>query len=662
MTQQYTPVAWQDETTSQQGTLINAERLNQMQTAHHYADGFEEVDAIPTADPGVDYHKVVFCTADTTFYRWTGTEWVKDVDDTTAQELHDFEAQTATNLAGKVDKLTGSAADTYLYSHKGATQGHVLAIADAVANSVAVRDLTAAIQAEYSENGLNAKDLVNRLALNNATSSIWQGINTKADKATTLAGYNISDAYTKSETDSALADKVGIIPVTTGVKFYAQSSGGTSLYQGTANAQTGITSVPMRDSNGRIKTETPSADTDCANKKYTDDGLALKADKSDTYTKAQVDTALALKADQATTYSKTETDTLLNAKADKATTLAGYGIADAYTKSETDTLLTNGSVTKVGTSDVGTDTKPIKLVGGVPTAVTNDLVDTATAQTINGLKTIGGKTDRPVAHNDDKDFYTCNTLNARQNRGSSTVDLYPISIGKSNTNPHANVLFEDTPTSRKISARMYCVSTNGFQEAGLIDSASGVYASVPTPNASAPSTAVATVGYVADTNGLNNLVHTNGDETKTGNLTMSTGLITTERYPIKNLSNRIGATSLWAKLYSWDASSVQRGISFQAFSRNDARTAYYTAMGNTTNGSIHNDGSWTGLDAGFRLAYDGVGTISLFYNGQRKNFIVTDSGISNNTGVLAVTIEDATVDVGEPTVGPDYTWVVGVTA
>ena len=349
MSQNYTPVSWQDETTSQQGTLINAERLNQMQTAHHYADGFEEVDTVPTANPGVDYHKVVFCTADTTFYRWTGTEWVKDVDDTTAQELHEFEAQTATNLAGKVDKITGSSSETRIYSHKGATQGDVLAIADAVANSVAVRDPTAAIQAEYNENGSNTKDLVNRAALNNATTSIWQGINTKADKATTLAGYNIGDAYTKAQTDTALADKVGIIPVTTGVKFYAQSSGGTSLYQGTANAQTGITSVPMRDSNGRIKTAAPSADDDAAPKKYVDDGLS--------------------------------------AKADKATTLAGYGITDAYTKTETDTLLTNGSVTKVGTSDVGTDLKPVKLVAGVPTAVTNNLVDTATAQTIGGTKT-----------------------------------------------------------------------------------------------------------------------------------------------------------------------------------------------------------------------------------------------------------------------------------
>lgn len=83
MTQRYEKVVWQDETTSQQGTLINAERLDQMQTAHHFADGFEEVDTVPTANPGVDYHKVVYCTADSTFYRWDGTQWTKDIDDDT---------------------------------------------------------------------------------------------------------------------------------------------------------------------------------------------------------------------------------------------------------------------------------------------------------------------------------------------------------------------------------------------------------------------------------------------------------------------------------------------------------------------------------------------------------------------------------------------------
>ena len=101
MTQQYTAVTWQDETTSQQGTLINAERLNQMQTAHHYADGFEEVDAVPTADPGVSYHKVVYCTADSTFYRWDGTEWTKDIDDETKALLQQ-EITRATEAEGEL--------------------------------------------------------------------------------------------------------------------------------------------------------------------------------------------------------------------------------------------------------------------------------------------------------------------------------------------------------------------------------------------------------------------------------------------------------------------------------------------------------------------------------------------------------------------------------
>ena len=96
MSQEYIPVTWVDETDDQVGTVINKARLDQMQTAHHYADGFEEVDVVPTSNPGVNYHKVVFCTADMTFYRWTGSQWVKDI------------------LSGKVDKLvTKPTAGTY---------------------------------------------------------------------------------------------------------------------------------------------------------------------------------------------------------------------------------------------------------------------------------------------------------------------------------------------------------------------------------------------------------------------------------------------------------------------------------------------------------------------------------------------------------------------
>ena len=75
MTQQYDPVQWHDETPRDKGTLINAARLNAMQTAHHFTDGFREVDEIPTEAPAeTDYNVVVFCTANNRLYRWDQTE------------------------------------------------------------------------------------------------------------------------------------------------------------------------------------------------------------------------------------------------------------------------------------------------------------------------------------------------------------------------------------------------------------------------------------------------------------------------------------------------------------------------------------------------------------------------------------------------------------
>ena len=95
MSQKYTEVEWTDETPTEPGTLINKARLDQMQSAHHYADGFEEVDTVPTANPGVSYHKVVYCTADNTFYRWDGSAWTADIDDETKQLLLQHEADHA---------------------------------------------------------------------------------------------------------------------------------------------------------------------------------------------------------------------------------------------------------------------------------------------------------------------------------------------------------------------------------------------------------------------------------------------------------------------------------------------------------------------------------------------------------------------------------------
>ena len=105
-------------------------------------------------------------------------------------------------------------------------------------------------------------------------------ISDKADKATTLAGYGIGDAYTKSEVDDALGGKQDTIADLEAIR------------QGAAKGSTALQS----ESDPVYLADKPS--------------LALKTEIPD-----------------------------ISDKADKATTLAGYGIGDAYTKSEVDDAL-----------------------------------------------------------------------------------------------------------------------------------------------------------------------------------------------------------------------------------------------------------------------------------------------------------------------------------
>ena len=253
--QQYTPVSWQDETTSQQGTLINAERLNQMQTAHHYADGFEEVDTVPSADPGVDYHKIVYCTADSTIYRWNGSEWEKDIDDPTRelQEEHEADhdnphqvtkaqvglgnadntadldkpistatqtalnakadksdtytkAQTDSLLGGKVDKQDSSAG-MIAYTAEEGTEGSTEINAGAKPATIPIRTADGRLRAYFDDADPYADDCVTYTWTSGQLTDIRGTLDYKADKATTLAGYGITDAYTKTEADTLLGAK-----------------------------------------------------------------------------------------------------------------------------------------------------------------------------------------------------------------------------------------------------------------------------------------------------------------------------------------------------------------------------------------------------------------------------------------------------------------------
>lgn len=346
MSQDYTPVSWVDETTSQQGTLINAARLNQMQTAHHYADGFEEVDAIPTEDPGVDYHKVVYCTADATFYRWDGTQWTADIDEET-KHLLDLEIARAEHAEGLIQG--------YLDAHE--------------ANHNNPHQVTKA------QVGLGNCD--NTADLDKPISTAAQAaLDTKADEATTLAGYGITDAYTKTEADTLLAAK-------------ADNS---AVVHNTGNETIRGLKTIKADNVALLALQTAAASGEI--------GAFMFQDKNG--------------ISKATLQANTDGEIELNPTGGRGAVVyrdlviskeyggGGSITADSIT-ADTITGSLTGPASKLGTADLGTDTKPIKLVAGVPTAVTNDLatqtfvgaaldgyaamVRTTGNQTIEGVKT-----------------------------------------------------------------------------------------------------------------------------------------------------------------------------------------------------------------------------------------------------------------------------------
>jgi hypothetical protein len=184
---------------------------------------------------------------------------------------------------------------------------------------------------------------------------VKSAIDAKATKATTLAGYGITDAYTKTAVDTAL--------------------------DGKADEATTLAGYGITDAYTSTQVDTELAKK--ATKATTLSGYGI----TDAYTETEVDTALAKKANVATTiagygitdaYTTTQVDTALDAKAAKATSLSGYGITDAYTKTEIDNKLTSAMRYK-GEKETYAD---------LPTTgnVTGDVWNIATADADHGIK------------------------------------------------------------------------------------------------------------------------------------------------------------------------------------------------------------------------------------------------------------------------------------
>ena len=220
-------------------------------------------------------------------------------------------------------------------------------------------------------------------------------LNGKADKETTLAGYGITDAYTKAEADGKYATKaqgtkadtavqpdaleayvttetanstyatkveLGNKADTSALDAYLTTANATSTYATKASLSGYATTSALEAKADKETTLAGYGITDAYTKVTSDGKYALKtelANKADTSALANYTTTEVLNgllddkadtsalANYATTESlsqyalKSELTSSLEAKADKSTTLNGYGITDAYTKTEVDGKLAN---------------------------------------------------------------------------------------------------------------------------------------------------------------------------------------------------------------------------------------------------------------------------------------------------------------------------------
>ena len=152
-----------------------------------------------------------------------------------------------------------------------------------------------------------------------------------ATKATTLSGYGITNAYTKTETDNKLNEKANASDVYTSTTIDAK-----------LNLKANSSDVYTRD--------------------QMDTALNLKANASDVYTSTQVDNKLNEKANVSDVYTSTTIDAKLNLKANSS---------DVYTRDQMDTALN----LKANASDVYTTTQvDNKLSGKSPVGHTHDSI------------------------------------------------------------------------------------------------------------------------------------------------------------------------------------------------------------------------------------------------------------------------------------------------
>lgn len=245
------------------------------------SDGAAKVDASNITDTGAWKNKLGYALE-------SSLNTVATNVDTVSSNLKALSTKVDT-ISGDLDTLEVSVATKASNTDLQAVSAQVDVNTAAIGTKATQADMTA----------LSGKVEANTSAIAAANAAIAG----KADKSTTLAGYGIGDAYTKTETDSAIDSKIE-----------------------TAN-ETLQAAIDAKVAKADIATSIPSE----------------AAEASDTKVASEKAVATAVAG----------INTAIEGKADKANSLAGYGITDAYTKTETGEQITsavNGAKSELQTA------------------------------------------------------------------------------------------------------------------------------------------------------------------------------------------------------------------------------------------------------------------------------------------------------------------------
>ena len=320
----------------------------------------------------------------------------------------------------------------------------------AAKSEVARTDLAAGLEADIAalESASHTHD--NKTVLDGITSAkieAWDKVANKADKATTLAGYGITDAYTKTEIDGKL--------------------GGAFHYKGSYDTFAALIAAVTEPAIGDVYNIKTAGGTD-------DQGVAIKAGDNVVCKTAKIETeaakwdVLSGTVDLSAYYNKTEVDTKIS---DAKTELQGSidGVSGRVDTLETTVgNAESGLVKDVTTlkSDMATaksDISTLKTtVGGADSGLVKAVNDNTTAiETLNGAENVEGSVKKAVK--DASDAINNSITDITKDGG-----LIDTKIGTHNTDTSAHAdLF--AAKQNKVFQKSLTVESASFSAAGVSD-------------------------------------------------------------------------------------------------------------------------------------------------------------------------------------------------